>query len=50
MALFGNLFGKKTNMLLGLDISSTSVKLLELSLANDKYKVEAYAVEPLPPG
>ncbi len=49
MALFGNLLGKKTNTLLGLDISSTSVKLLELSLANDKYKVEAYAVEPLPP-
>ena len=43
------LFGKKTNILLGLDISSTSVKLLELSLSNDKYKVESYAVEPLPP-
>ena len=43
------LFGKKTNTLLGLDISSTSVKLLELSLANDKYKVESYGVEPLPP-
>lgn len=43
------LFGKKTNILLGLDISSTSVKLLELSLASDKYKVESYAVEPLPP-
>ncbi|MEM7096634.1 MAG: pilus assembly protein PilM [Pseudomonadota bacterium] len=43
------LFGKKTNILLGLDISSTSVKLLELSVANDKYKVESYAVEPLPP-
>ncbi|MEM7001834.1 MAG: pilus assembly protein PilM [Pseudomonadota bacterium] len=43
------LFGKKSNTLLGLDISSTSVKLLELSQANDKYKVESYAVEPLPP-
>jgi len=43
------LFGKKTNILLGLDISSTSVKLLELSYSNDKYRVEAYAVEPLPP-
>ncbi len=43
------LFGKKTNILLGLDISSTSVKLLELSHANDKYRVESYAVEPLPP-
>lgn len=43
------LFGKKTNSLLGLDISSTSVKLLELSHNNGKYKVESYAVEPLPP-
>lgn len=43
------LFGKKSNILLGLDISSTSVKLLELSQSNDKYKVESYAVEPLPP-
>jgi type IV pilus assembly protein PilM len=43
------LFGKKTNILLGLDISSTSVKLLELSQTNGKFKVESYAVEPLPP-
>jgi len=43
------LFGKKSNILLGLDISSTSVKLLELSQANEKYRVESYAVEPLPP-
>jgi type IV pilus assembly protein PilM len=43
------LFGKKSNILLGLDISSTSVKLLELSQSSDKFQVEAYAVEPLPP-
>ncbi|MDA1073568.1 MAG: type IV pilus assembly protein PilM, partial [Proteobacteria bacterium] len=43
------LFSKKSNTLLGLDISSTSVKLLELSKTNDRYRVEAYAVEPLPP-
>ena len=43
------LFGKKTNILLGLDISSTSVKLLELSQTNGKFKVESYAVELLPP-
>ena len=43
------LFGKKSNILLGLDISSTSVKLLELSQSGERYKVEAYAVEPLPP-
>jgi len=46
--VFG-LFSKKSNVLLGLDISSTSVKLLELSKANDRYRVESYAVEPLPP-
>ncbi|MCJ1883548.1 pilus assembly protein PilM [Pseudomonas sp. QE6] len=43
------LFNKKANTLLGIDISSTSVKLLELSRSGGRYKVEAYAVEPLPP-
>jgi type IV pilus assembly protein PilM len=42
------LFSKKANTLLGVDISSTSVKLLELSRSGNRYKVEAYAVEPLP--
>jgi len=46
--VFG-LFKNKSKVLLGLDISSTSVKLLELSRANDRYRVESYAVEPLPP-
>jgi type IV pilus assembly protein PilM len=43
-----SLFNKKGNTLLGVDISSTSVKLLELSRSGNRYKVEAYAVEPLP--
>lgn len=43
------LLKKKNTALLGLDISSTAVKLLELSQNGDKYKVEAYAVAPLPP-
>nr|WP_256675640.1 pilus assembly protein PilM [Pseudomonas sp. R5(2019)] len=34
--------------MLGIDISSTSVKLLELSRSGNRYRVEAYAVEPLP--
>lgn len=34
--------------MLGLDISSTSVKLLELSRSGNDYKVESYGVEPLP--
>ncbi|MBA1241230.1 pilus assembly protein PilM [Pseudomonas japonica] len=42
------LFSKKANSLLGIDISSTSVKLLELSRVGDRFKVESYAVEPLP--
>ncbi len=42
------LFGKKANSLLGIDISSTSVKLIELSNNNGRYRVESYAVEPLP--
>lgn len=45
--MFG-LIGKKKETLLGVDISSSSVKLLELSKAGDKYRVESYAVEPLP--
>lgn len=40
--------GKKNTSLVGLDISSTSVKLLELSLQGDRYRVESYGVEPLP--
>jgi len=42
------LFGKKSVPVLGVDISSTSIKLIELSRAGKTYKVESYAVEPLP--
>ena len=42
------LFNKKADTLLGIDISSTSVKLLALSRQGARYRVEAYAVEPLP--
>ncbi len=34
--------------MLGLDISSTSVKLLELSRSGGNFRVEGYGVEPLP--
>ncbi|MCK5643999.1 MAG: pilus assembly protein PilM, partial [Gammaproteobacteria bacterium] len=40
---------KKTPRIIGLDISTTAVKLLELSKSGDQYRVESYAVEPLPP-
>ena len=44
------LFGTaKTSRVLGIDISSTTVKLLELSRQGDRYHVESYAVVPLPP-
>ena len=41
--------GRKKPTVLGLDISTTAVKLLELSKSGDRYRVESYAVEPLPP-
>ena len=47
--MLANLFNKKSKALLGVDISSTSVKILELSHNNGRYQVEAYACEPLPP-
>lgn len=42
------LFRKKSQILLGIDISSTAVKLLELSKSGGRYRVESYGVEPLP--
>lgn len=41
-------FGKKSTGLLGIDISSSSVKLLELSKHGDSYKVENYARRAMP--
>lgn len=46
--MFGFLRGKKQNML-GLDISSSSVKLLELSSHNGRLQIESYGVAPLAP-
>ncbi|MFG1490661.1 type IV pilus assembly protein PilM, partial [Oceanospirillum sp. HFRX-1_2] len=45
--MFSFLRGKKQNML-GLDISSSSVKLLELSSRNGKVQIESYGVAALP--
>ena len=42
------LFGKKSIPVVGIDISSTSVKLIEMSKAGKTFKVDSYAVEPLP--
>ncbi|OWY37726.1 pilus assembly protein PilM [Xenophilus sp. AP218F] len=41
--------GKTGNVpLLGLDISSTAIKLVELSRAGKNYQIERYVIEPLP--
>lgn len=44
-----SIFSKKLPKLIGLDISPTSVKLLELSKQGDKFHVECYGVAPLFP-
>lgn len=46
--VLASLFKKKNKALIGVDISSTSVKVLELSHNNGRYQVVAYASESLP--
>lgn len=47
----GSLFGKKNSAMIGLDISSSGVKLVELSaVGKDELRLERYASEPLPRG
>ena len=43
------LFGKKSQPLLGLDITTSSVKLIELSQSGKRFRVESYSAEPTPP-
>jgi type IV pilus assembly protein PilM len=47
---FPSLFGSNNNCLVGVDISSSAVKLLELSKKGNEYHVESYAVGGLPAG
>src|SRR6202021_3076056 len=42
------LLQRKYRPLLGLDITTSSVKLIELSVGGGQYRVEAYAAEPTP--
>jgi len=49
MSIKQSLFGGSNRELIGLDISSSAVKVLELSRRGGRFVVEAYAVEPLPP-
>ena len=41
-------FGKKHRPLLGLDITTSSIKLIELTMSGGQYRVESYAAEPTP--
>jgi len=41
-------FGRRTNSLLGVDISSSSVKIVKLSSSGGKYKLDNYVIRPLP--
>ena len=43
-----SLFGKKTAGWVGVDIGSSSVKLVALSQSNGKYQLDAYAIASLP--
>ena len=44
------LFGKKTDPVIGLDIGSTSVRLIQLSSHGSGYRIDHFAVEPLGQG
>lgn len=46
--MLGLIGKRKATQVLGLDISSTTVKLLELSYTGGRYRVESYAVSSLP--
>lgn len=46
LSIFGT---ARTSRVLGIDFSSTAVKLLELSRDDERYRVDSYAVAPLPP-
>jgi type IV pilus assembly protein PilM len=41
-------FSQKQSAVLGIDISTAAIKLLELSRVGARYRVESYAVAPLP--
>jgi len=44
------LFGRKTDPVIGLDIGSTSVRVLQLSNHGSGYRIEHFAIEPLGEG
>ena len=44
------LFGTKSPPLMGLDIGSSSIRLLQLSRHGNSYRIDHFAIESLPPG
>ncbi len=44
------LFGKKADPVIGLDIGSTSVRLLQLSCHGGEYRIDHFAIEPISEG
>lgn len=48
MASLGRLFARSKPSVIGIDVSSSAVKVLELSKTDGHLRVERYAVEPLP--
>ena len=50
MRILPKIFGPEENSLIGLDISSSAVKLVELHRAGSSFRVEAYANERMPVG
>lgn len=41
---------KKTSPIVGIDISSTAVKVIQLSRAGSRFRIDHYAMESIPPG
>lgn len=44
------IFGTKLPPVIGLDIGSSSIRLLQLSRHGNSYRIDHFAIEPLPPG
>jgi len=43
------MFGSRQKAIIGLDITSSSIKLIELAESGGRYRVECYSAEPTPP-
>jgi len=48
--IIAKLFGSAAPPLIGIDIGSSSVKLIQLSTSGSSYRIEGFAVQPVPEG